>query len=121
VVAEPGVGVEQIRGAVQGDDGLAGAGAAVDDEGAGGARADDGVLVGLDGPEDVAHPGRAIAAQAGDERGLVVEGGMPLEPVGAEHLVPVVGDAAAGPAVPAPAHQTHRPGVGGAEERLGSR
>ena len=44
---------------------------------------------------------------------------MPLEPVGGEHLVPVVGDPAAGPAVPAAAGQAHRVGVGRAEERLG--
>ena len=62
---------------------------------------------------------RPAAAQAGDEGGLVVErGGVPGEPVGGEHLVPVVADPAAGPAVPAPAGQTHRVGVGRAEERL---
>ena len=72
-VAEARVGVEQVGGAVQRDDGLAGARTAVDDEGAAGPRADDGVLVGLDGAEHVAHPGRPAAAQAGDERGLVVE------------------------------------------------
>ena len=80
MVAQPGVGVEEVRGAVQGDDGLAGAGAAVDDEGAGGARSDDRVLIGLDGPQDVPHPGRAVAAQTDDEGGLVVERGVPLEP-----------------------------------------
>ena len=42
-----------------------------------------------------------------------------LEPVGGEHLVPVVADPAAGPAVPAAARQAHRVGVGRAEERLG--
>ena len=84
------------------------------------ARADDGVLVGLDGAEHVAHPGRPVAAQAGDEGGLVVErGGVPVEPVRGEHLVPVVADPAAGPAVPAAAGQAHRVGVGRAEERLG--
>ena len=46
---------------------------------------------------------------------------VPLEPVRGEHLVPVVGDPAAGPAVPAAARQTHRVGVGRAEERLGRR
>ena len=119
-VAEARVGVEQVGRAVQGDDGLAGARAAVDDERAAGSRADDGVLVGLDGAEHVAHPGRPVAAEAGDERRLVVErGGVPVEPVGGEHLVPVVGDPAAGPAVPAAARQAHRVGVRRAEERLG--
>ncbi len=44
---------------------------------------------------------------------------MPFEPVGAEHLVPVVADPAAGPAVSATAHQPHRVGVGRREERFG--
>ena len=44
---------------------------------------------------------------------------MPAEPVRGEHLVPVVADPAAGPAVPAAAGQAHRVGVGRAEERLG--
>ena len=43
----------------------------------------------------------------------------PSNPSGGEHLVPVVADPAAGPAVPAAAGQTHRVGVGRAEERLG--
>ena len=60
-----------------------------------------------------------LAAQAGDERGLVVERGVPVQPVRGEHLVPVVADPAAGPAVPAAAGQAHRVGVGRAEERLG--
>ena len=72
-VTEARVGVEEVGGAVQGDDGLARARTAVDDEGAAGPGADDGVLVGLDGAEHVAHPGRPAAAQAGDEGGLVVE------------------------------------------------
>ena len=118
-LAEARVGVEEVRRAVQGDDRLPGARAAVDDEGAARAGADDGVLVGLDRAEHVAHPARPAAAQAGDERGLVVEGGVALEPVGGEHLVPVVADPAAGPAVAAAARQPHRVGVGGAEERLG--
>ena len=80
-VTEARVGVEQVGRAVQRDDGLAGARAAVDDERAAGSGADDGVLVGLDGAEHVAHPGRAVAAQAGDERGLVVErGACPSSP-----------------------------------------
>ena len=120
VVPQPsGVGVEQVRGPVQGDDGLARPRTAVDDERALRSRADDGVLVGLDRAEHVAHPGRPVAAQAGDEGRLVVESGVPLEPVRGEHLVPVVGDPAAGPAIPAAARQAHRVAVGGSEERLG--
>ncbi|MEE2045973.1 MBL fold metallo-hydrolase, partial [Nocardiopsis tropica] len=120
-VAEPRVGVQEVGGAVQGDDGLPRARPAVDDQGAAGPGADDGVLIGLDGAEHVPHPGRPVVAQAGDEGGLVVEGGVPLEPVGGEHLVPVVADPAAGPPVPAAAGQPHRVGVGGREERFGRR
>ena len=121
-VAQARVGVEQVGGAVQGDDGLAGARAAVDDQRTLRPGPDDGVLVGGDGAEHVAHPGRAGGAEAGDEGGLVVEGGgVPGEPVGGEHLVPVVADPAAGPAVAAAAGQAHRVGVGRAEERLGHR
>ncbi len=118
-VREARVGVEEIGGAVQRDDGLPRTRTAVDDESAAGSRADDGVLVGLDGAEHIAHPRRAVAAQAGDEGGLVVERGMADEPVRGEHLVPVVADPAAGPAISATARQTHRVGVGGSEERLG--
>ena len=120
-VAEARVGVQQVGAAVQRDDGLAGAGAAVDDEGAARSGPDDRVLVGRDGAEHVPHPGRPVAAEAGDERGLVVERGVPLQPVGGEHLVPVVADPAPGPAIPAAAGQAHRVGVGRAEERLGDR
>ena len=117
-VTEPGVGVEQVGGAVQSDDGLTRTGTAVDDESAARSRADDGVLVGLDGAEHVAHPGRPVAAQTGDEGGLVVECGVPFKPVRGEHLVPVVADPAAGPAIPAATCQAHRVGVGRSEERL---
>ena len=118
-VTEPWVGVQEVGSAVQGDDGLARARTAVDDERAAGPSADDGVLVGLDGAEHVSHPGRPVAAQAGDERGLVVERRAALEPGRGVHLVPVVADPAAGPAVPAAARQAHRVGVGRPEERLG--
>ena len=118
-VTEAGVGVEEVGGAVQRDDGLARTRTTVDDERAAGSGADDRVLVGLDGAEHVSHPGRSVAAQARDKGGLVVErGGVPGEPVRGEHLVPVVADPAAGPAIPAAAGQTHRVGVGRAEERL---
>ena len=53
---QPWVGVEQVGGSVQGDDGLARARTAVDDQGAAGTRADDGVLIGLDRAQHVAHP-----------------------------------------------------------------
>ena len=47
------VRVEQVRGAVQGDSGLARARAALDHEGAGDGGTDDPVLLGLDGADDV--------------------------------------------------------------------
>ena len=43
---------------------------------------------------------------------------MPFQPVRGEHLVPVVADPAAGPAIPAAAGQAHRVGVSRREERL---
>ena len=90
VPGQPRVGVEQVRGPVQRDDGLPGAWAAVDDERAVGAGADDGVLVGLDGGEHVPHAGRAAAAQRRDERRVVVEGQLTGRRVRAQGLVPVV-------------------------------
>ena len=108
----------EIGRTMQGDDGLSGAWTAVDDKSAAGSRPDDGVLVGRDGAEHVSHPGRPAGAHAGDEGGLVVERGAAFKPVRGEHLVPVVADPAAGPAIPAAAGQTHRVGVGRSEERL---
>lgn len=110
--------MEEVGGAVQSDDGLPRTRTAVDDESAAGSRADDGVLVGLDGAEHVSHPCGPVAAQAGDESGLVVQRGVPDKTVRGEHLVPVVADPTAGPAKPAAACQTHRVGVGGSEEGL---
>ncbi|WP_418605574.1 hypothetical protein [Georgenia sp. SUBG003] len=121
VAGEAGLGVEQVGRAVQGDDGLAGARTAVDDQRPAGTRADDRVLVRLDRAEDVPHPRRAAGTEAGDERGLVVGRGAAGEPVRDEHLVPVVDDPSARPAVPAAAREPHGPGAGRAEERLGGR
>ena len=47
------VGVEEVGGPVEGDDGLAGAGPALHDEDAGQLGADDLVLLALDGGDDV--------------------------------------------------------------------
>ena len=62
------VRVEQVGGAVQGHRGLAGAGAALDDEHAGEGGADDLVLLALDGADDVAHVARAGLAERGQQR-----------------------------------------------------
>ena len=87
-VAEARVGIEEIGSAVQSDDGLPGPRTALNDERTAGARADDGVLVGLDGAEHVSHSGRPAAAEAGDEGGFVVERGVVFEPVRAEETRP---------------------------------
>src|SRR5882762_3440132 len=50
-----GVAVEEVGGAVEADGGFSGAGGALDAEGVVEVGADEGVLVGLDGGDDVAH------------------------------------------------------------------
>src|SRR5262249_30954733 len=69
----PAVGVEQVSGAVQRGDRLAGAGATLDDEDAAQFGADDAVLLLLDGGHHVGHPAGAFAAHGGDEGGLAGE------------------------------------------------
>ena len=61
------VGVEQVGGPVQGDDRLAGAGAALHDEDAGQLGADDLVLLALDGGDDVGEAAGAAGLEGGDE------------------------------------------------------
>jgi hypothetical protein len=118
-LSQAGVGVQQVGGAVERHDGLAGAGAAVHDEGTPCVGADDGVLVGLDGAEDVAHLRGPVLAEAREEGRLVVEG-RTARPAGrCEDLVPVVGDPTTRPAVAAPAGQSHGVGVRRGEQRLG--
>ena len=82
-VPETGVGVEQVRGAVQRDDGLARAGSAVDDECAAGPRADDGVLVGLDGAEHVAHPVERVPPRLAMKADWSSSAAYPSSPSGA--------------------------------------
>ncbi len=117
--ADARIGVEEVGRAVQGDHGLAGTGAAIDDERAPGAGADDGVLIGLDGGEHIPHPARPAAAEARDEGRIVIECHCELERFVGEGLVPVVADPAAAPAVPPAAEQPHRIRVRRTEERLG--
>ena len=64
------VGVEQVGGAVQRGDRLAGAGAALDDQHARQVGADHPVLLGLDGRDDVGHPAGARRGDRRDQRGL---------------------------------------------------
>lgn len=57
------MGVEQIRGPVQGDSGLAGAGPALDHENAAVVGADDRVLLGLESGDDVVHAAGAAGVE----------------------------------------------------------
>ena len=68
------VGVEEPRCAVQRDDGLAGARAALDDGDLGERAADDGVLVCRDGRDDVAHPALTWSLDR-SSRGIGIGGG----------------------------------------------
>ena len=82
VAGEPAPVLEQeVRGAVQADGRLAGAGPALDDQAAVERGADDDVLLGLDGGDDLAHragPGGADLGQhrIGDAAGAVVGVGV---------------------------------------------
>src|SRR5690606_39410314 len=87
----------------EGHDGLAGAGAAGDEGRAAAGGTDRGVLLGLDGGDDVPHAARALAAQSGHERAVADDGQLPgrllVEQVVADLLdLPAEGadDAAAG-------------------------
>ena len=112
--------IKQVRGAVQRDDGLTRAGSTVHDEWTPRGRADDLVLVRLDRAEYIAHFFRARGAQRGDERRVLVERCIAAlaSPRVAEHLVPVVDDAAAVPAVTAPRRHPHRLCTRGREKRF---
>ena len=67
--------VEQVGGPVQGDGRLAGARAALDVGHGGGGGADDQVLFGLDGGDDVAH-GVAAGLAEGGHQGAVADDGQ---------------------------------------------
>ena len=67
------VGVEQVGRAVQRHGGLAGAGAALDDQDPVDPGADDPVLLGLDRRDDVAHAPGAPGGEGGQERRLTGE------------------------------------------------
>ncbi|CAM5729371.1 hypothetical protein SHIRM173S_05671 [Streptomyces hirsutus] len=113
--------VEEVGGAVQGHGGLAGAGAALDHQHAAVRGADDAVLVGLDGADDVAHAAGARGVERGEQHGvagrvLVAGAGLVAE---VEDLVVQGGDRAPlGGDVPA-APQSHRGVAGGQVEGAG--
>ncbi len=113
------VRVQQIRRAVQRHDGLAGAGAALDDEHAAVRGADDPVLLGLDGLHDVVHPPGARGVQRREQHGIgvgaLVAGALGVREV--HDLVVQGGDPAALGGDVAPAAQAHRGVPGGEVER----
>ena len=113
--------VQEVRGAVQRDCGLAGAGAARDDEHAGDVGADGLVLFGLDRRDDVAHAAGAVALERGEQRTFArdLEPGLARRPL-VEHLVVERGDLPAllGDEV-ATAQHAHRGDGGRPVERFG--
>lgn len=122
----PSVLVEQVRGAVQGDGGLAGAGPAGHLGDGRGGRPDHQVLLGLDGGDDVAHgvaaglpEGRHQRAVADDgQRGAVQGGGQ----LGAHQIVLDAEDLAAlGADDPAPYDPAGVDGCRAVERRGGGR
>lgn len=104
------VRVQQIRGPVQRDRGLPGARPSLDDEHPALRGADDVVLLGLDGRDDVAHPARAGAGQRGEQHLVgVVRLVSGAGGVGEIHdLVVQVGDRASLRGDVPPAAQPHR-------------
>ena len=72
---------------MQGHGGLARSGSALDHECPGDGRADDPVLLGLDGADDVRHPAGALGVQRGQQRAFTLERIVVGEHVGVEHIV----------------------------------
>ena len=127
------VGVQQVGGAVQRNDRLAGPRAALDDEHAGLRRTDDLVLFGLDRGDDVAERSRAAAFEGGEQRRVAAQPGARRIDLGealvvadaemavAEQLVLDAQDGAAFDGEVAAALQAHRLTAGCPVERLGHR
>lgn len=115
--------VQQERGPVQRDRGLSGAGPALDDEDPTVRGADDAVLLGLDGPHDVAHAAGAGGAQRGEQHGVaarVLEAGALVVPQVEDLVVQLGHRAALGGEVSASA-QPHRRMPGSEIEGAGDR
>ncbi len=108
---------------MQGDRGLAGAGAAGDDEGAVVGGAHGGVLLGLDRGDDVAHVAGALAADGGQEGAVADDdrAGQPVDAGGVEQLVVEADDRGAAAADRAPPDDAERGGRRRPVERGGGR
>ena len=107
---------QEVRGAVQGDRGLAGAGAALHDQRLVDRRTDDDVLLGLDRGDDLAHRTRPGGADLGQHR--IRDAGGDVGRVGVvEMLVEVGGHLALGEREPPAEHDAERIDRGGAVER----
>ena len=119
LVAAP-VAVEQVGGPVEGDDRLAGAGAAGDLGDAAGTGPDRLVLVALDRRDDVAHLGTAAAGERGHE-GPVPDDDEVGRRLGDHEVVLDAHDVGALAAQHSPAQHAHRLDRGGAVERRGRR
>ncbi len=90
------VRIEQVGGAMQGDGGLACARAALHDQHAGDLRADDAVLLRLDGRHDVGHSTGALGSEGGQQRALALQFGLLVrQECRVEHLVFDADDVAA--------------------------
>ena len=122
-VDELAVLVQEEGGPVQRDGRLPGAGTALDDQDPAVGGADDAVLLGLDGPNDVAHAAGSGGVQRREQYGVAARvleaGALPVPEV--EDLVVQLGDRTAlGGDVPAAA-QPHRCVSGGEIEGAGDR
>ena len=116
VLEPPPLGVQQVGGPVQGDDGLAGAGPAGDLGDPARGRADGLVLVALDRRDDVAHLAAAAAGQRRDE-GAVAEHDDVVGRLGHHEVVLGADDRGALAAQHPAAHDAHRVDRGRAVER----
>ena len=133
VLQREAVGVQQIGGTVQGDDRLAGARSALDDEHAGLRRTDDLVLLRLDRGDDVAERSGTAAFEGGEQRRVPAQPGprrvIPVEPLVvadaemsvAEQLVLDAEDRTTLDGEVTTTHQAHRLAARRPVERLGHR
>ena len=121
------VRVQQVGGAVQRHDGLAGAGTALCDQDPLARAADDLVLLGLDRGHHLAQLAvaalfeRCVQRPVGVQPGARVVAPLAVERIEVEELVFEVGKHAAAAHEVPPSQQAERVATGGPEERLGDR